>query len=150
MTPPRELRAWRPATANNAGVHAAITLPASGTIAVTTRITNPTVPRTIRLKGNQASVQGLVVTVEGTDIVDQSISESVTMGGDFNTPTDSTKTFKTVTRITVPTRGASGDTISAGLGTALGLDSYCDAYSFKGFPACRALATTMTRSARTP
>ncbi len=52
----------------------------------------------------------------------------------FATPTDTVNAFATVTSITFPTRGASGDTISVGLGAALGLDSYCNAYSFNDFP----------------
>ena len=105
-----------PAVAANTGVHAAITLPDSGTTVVTTAITNPDVPRTIRLKGNQATTQGLVVILAGTDILGAAITESVTMGGAFATPTDSTKAFATVTSITVPTKGASSDTTSVGLG----------------------------------
>lgn len=119
-----------PAVAANTGVHAAITLPDSGTTVVTTSITNPDVPRTIRLKGNQSTTQGLVVIVAGTDILGNALSESVTMGGSFGTPTDTVNAFKTVTSITVPTKGASSDTISVGLGAALGLDNYCSADSF--------------------
>lgn len=122
-----------PAAAGNTNVHAAITLPSSGTTVVTTAITNPAVPRTIRLKGNQSTTQGLVVTIAGTDILGNTISEDVTMGGAFATPTDSTKAFATVTSITVPTRGGASDTISVGFGAALGLDCYCDVHSFKGF-----------------
>lgn len=117
------------AVAANTGVHAAITLPSSGTTVVTTSITNPDVPRTIRLKGNQATTQGLVVTIEGTDILDNAISEDVTMGGAFATPTDSLNAFKTVTKITVPTRGGASDTISVGLGASLAFDCYLDADS---------------------
>jgi hypothetical protein len=128
------LQTWgspAPAVAANTGVHAAITLPASSTTVVTTAITNPDVPRTLRLKGNQASVQGLTgIIIAGTDILGNAISETVTMGGAFATPTDTVNAFKTVTSITVPTQGASGDTISVGLGAALGLDNYCSADSF--------------------
>lgn len=121
-----------PKAAENDDVHAAITLPSSGTTVVTTAITNPDVPRTVRLKGNQSTTQGLVVVLVGTDILDKPITESVTMGNAFATPTDSTRAFKTVTSITVPTRGGASDSISVGLGAALGLDCYCDAYSFLG------------------
>jgi len=120
-----------PKAAENDDVHAAITLPASGTTVVTTAITNPDVPRTIRLKANQATVDDLVITLAGTDMLDQVITEDVTMGA-FATATDSLKAFKTVTSITVPTRGASGDTVTVGLGAALGLDCYTDEFSFKG------------------
>jgi hypothetical protein len=119
-----------PAVAANIGVHAAITLPASGTTVTTTAITNPDVPRTVRLKGNQSTTQGLVVIVVGTDILGNALSETRTMGGAFATATDTLNAFATVTSITVPTQGASGDTISVGLGAALGLDNYCSADSF--------------------
>lgn len=119
-----------PKAAENDDVHAAITLPASGITVVTTAITNPDVPRTIRLKGNQETTQELEVIVAGTDILDQEITETVTMGEAFATATDSTQAFKTVTSITVPTLGGASDTISVGLGLAL--DCCCNAYSFMG------------------
>ncbi|HWY79366.1 MAG TPA: hypothetical protein VNW29_03345 [Candidatus Sulfotelmatobacter sp.] len=122
-----------PAAAENTSVLAAQTLPASGTTVVTAGITNPDVPRTVRLKGNQATVQGLQVIVTGTDIQGNALSETVTMGNAFATPTDTVNAFATVISVTLPTRGASGDTISFGKGAALGLDSYCDQYSFSGF-----------------
>ena len=123
-----------PAAANNTGIHAAITLPTSGTTVVTTGLTNPDVPRTVRLKGNATTVQGLTpVVVTGTDWKDQPLTENVTMGGAFATPTDTVNAFKTVTSVTVPTRGASGDTISVGFGPSLGVGSYLDAYSFLPF-----------------
>lgn len=130
-----------PAAADNTSVHAAITLPSSGTTVVTTAITNPVNPRTIRLKGNQATVQGLVMHMVGTDWFDQAISEDVTMGGDYTVPTDTVNAYKTVTSITAPTRGASGDTVSVGRGAALGLDCYCDAFSFVGLSGTSAKTT---------
>src|SRR5919199_3005296 len=124
------LQTWAaPAAVSNTAVHAAITLPSSGTTVVTTNITNPDFPRTIRLKSNQSSVDGLVVTVSGTDIQGNVVSENVTMGATA-TATDTLNAFATVTSITVPTRGASGDTVSVGLGAKLGLDCYCDENSF--------------------
>lgn len=122
-----------PAAANNTGIHAAIALPASGTTVVTTALTNPDVPRTVRLKGNATTTQGVSVVVVGTDFFNQPLTETRVMGGAFATPTDTLNAFKTVTSVTVPTQGAGGDTISVGFGAALGLDSYCDAYSFNGF-----------------
>lgn len=109
-----------PAAAANTGVLAAQTLPTSGTLVVTTGITNPGVARTLRLKGNQASTQGLVVTIVGTDIRGGALSEAVTMGGAFATPTDTLNAFATVTSVTFPTRGGASDTISIGVGVALG------------------------------
>ena len=55
------------------------------------------------------------------------------MGEAFATATDSLQDFKSLTKITMPARGAASDTISVGPGTALGLDCYCDAYSLRSF-----------------
>lgn len=126
------LQKWvAPVAAANTGVLAAVTLPSSGTTVVTSGFTQPVTPRNIRLKSNQASVDGLSVILAGTDILDQAITETIVMGATA-TPTDTLNAFKTITSITFPTRGASGDTISVGPGPALALDSYCDEYSFKG------------------
>lgn len=118
-----------PAALSNTAVLAAQTLPTSGTTVVSTGFTQPVNPRTIRFKSNQSSVDGLIVVIAGTDILDQTITESVTMGATA-TATDTVNAFKTITSITFPTRGASSDTISVGLGAKLGLDNYCDADSF--------------------
>ncbi|MGH2615925.1 MAG: hypothetical protein ACRDJC_11840, partial [Thermomicrobiales bacterium] len=80
----------------------------------------------------EVTAEGLDVNLEGTDTLDQAIKETVTMGGDFNTATGSTRAFKIVTKITVPTKGGASDTISVGLGPALGVDCNCDIHSFKG------------------
>ena len=114
---------------SNTAVLAAVTLPTSGTTVVSTGFTQPVTPRTIRFKSNQSSVDGLIVTIVGTDILDQAITESVTMGATA-TATDTVNAFKSITSITFPTRGASSDTISVGLGAKLGLDCYCDGDSF--------------------
>ena len=95
-----------PAAATNTGVHAAVTLADGATTNVTTGFTNPDIPRTIRLKGNQSSTEGLEVVINGTDILDQAITETVTMGEAFATATDSSKAFKTVTSMVMPARGA--------------------------------------------
>jgi hypothetical protein len=119
-----------PKAAENDDVHAAITLPASGTTVVTTAITNPDVPRVMRIKGNAAGITGNVV-IEGTDIQGNTITDTIVAVDD--TAVDGVKAFATVTKITVPARTTSGDTISVGLGAKLGLECICDAYSFTGF-----------------
>lgn len=141
-----------PAAANNTGVIAAQTLPSSGTTIVSTGFTNPAVPRTIRFKGNATTTQGLIVSITGTDIAGNTITESVTMGGAFATPTDSVNAFATVTSVTFPTRGASSDTISLGFGAALGLDCFTDAYSFVGLTEVGSFvsdATTLSKNVAT-
>ena len=107
-----------PALASTTGVHAAITLPTSGTTVVTTGITNPDFPRQITITGNAAGITGTVSLV-GTDINDAALSEDLTAVD--NTTVTSTKAFKTITSITVPTRTTAGDTISVGTGAKVGL-----------------------------
>lgn len=130
-----------PAAAGNTDIHAAITLPSTGVTVVTTAITNPDVPRTIRIKGNAAGITGNVV-IEGTDIMDQAITDTIAAVDD--TAVDGVKAFKTVTKITVPARTQSGDTISIGNGPSLGLDCYCDAYSFSGYAGSSSYANDAT------
>lgn len=107
------------ASAQVAYVHAAITMPAAGSTVVTTAITNPDIPRILTLKGNQASVTGNA-TIAGTDIRGAVISEVVALNGTATIP--SIKAFKTVTSITIPQRGAGGDSVQVGIGVALGLN----------------------------
>lgn len=114
-------------------VHAAITLPDSEPLEVTTDITNPDMPRNLEIVGNQVGISGNVVIV-GTDADDDPLTETIVASG-----TDTvvgTKAFKTVTSITVPVKNGSGDTISIGTGSKLGvgailttsylLAGYCD------------------------
>jgi len=107
-----------PAATGAATVHAAIALPSSGTLDVTTGITNPDVPRTLTITGNQAGITGDVV-IEGTDAAGATITDTITASG-TNT-VEGVRAFKTVTKITVPTRNSAGDTISVGTGKKLGL-----------------------------
>lgn len=104
--------------ASNTSVHAAITLPASGTTVVTTAITNPGVPRGLRIKGNAAGIAGNVVIV-GTNYNGDAITETI-IAADAGA-VDGLKAFKTVTSITVPARTTAGDTISVGFSDKLGL-----------------------------
>lgn len=110
-------------TINNAplatakAVHAAITLGAAAAD-VTTNITNPTVPRVITVKGNQAGVAGNVV-ITGTNMADEAITETI-VAADAGTVAG-LKAFKTVTKINVPALVGAGDTIAIGVGPALGV-----------------------------
>jgi hypothetical protein len=112
-----------PVVLGNANILAAVTLPTSGT---TTKvpadlITQPDFARTIRLKGNQATVNSLVVTINGTNIRGTAITEDITIDA-YGTAKDGLKAFKTITSIVFPARGGSSDTISIGFGAQLGLD----------------------------
>lgn len=107
-----------PAVADNTGVHAAVTLSASAEQTIDTGMTNPDVYRTIRLKGNQATVSG-VVTLRGTDLAGRIITEDVLVTG--TVAVDSNQAFKEIRNATFPVRQAASDSISLGLGADLGL-----------------------------
>lgn len=106
------------ASASNTAVHANITCPTSGTTVVTSAITNPDVPRVLRVKGNQSTVTGNVVIV-GTDINNNACTDTIASNG--TSTVAGTHAFKTVTSITVPVRGAASDAISIGYEDIIGL-----------------------------
>lgn len=119
-----------PKAADTTSVHAAITTAA----VVTTGITNPDVPRTLRIVSGGADHDAAgTVTFTGTDGVGKVITEDIILNG--NTPVDGLKAFKTVTKIDASACTAvdATGTIAVGLGASLGLDCECDAYSFSGF-----------------
>lgn len=130
-----------PAVADTTSVHAAITTAA----VITTGITNPDVPRTMRIVsgGSGHSAAGNVVFT-GTDILGATITDTLTLNG--NTAVEGVKAFATVTSI--DTTGVTGndanDTIACGFGQSLGLDSLCNAHSFDNVPT--ALITSKTVS----
>lgn len=107
-----------PEAADDDHVHAAITLPASGTTVVTTGITNPDVPRNLTVDGNEADIVGDVVIV-GTNYAGQAITETIALNG--TTLVAGTKAFKTVSSITVPVRQDADETVIIGVGDILGL-----------------------------
>lgn len=107
-----------PAATGTAAVHAAITLPDAGTLDVTTGITNPDVPRTLTITGNQAGITGNVV-IEGTDAAGAAITDSIAANG--TSTVEGVRAFKTVTKITVPEKNGAGDTIAVGWAKKLGL-----------------------------
>lgn len=97
-------------------IHAAITLPESGTTAVTTNITSPTIPQIVTVTGNAAGIAGNVVIV-GTDSDDDAATDTIVAAG--TATVNGTQEFKTVTSITVPVRNASGDTIEVGINSTI-------------------------------
>jgi hypothetical protein len=107
-----------PAAASATAVHAAITLPTSGTTTVTTAITNPDVPRNVTITGNAAGITGNVV-ITGTNRIGVTITDTIAANGTATVA--GTKAIKTVTSIQVPTRTQASDTISIGTGSVLGL-----------------------------
>lgn len=121
-----------PAAAATDAIHAAITLPDSGTLEVTTGITNPDVPRVISITGNAAGITGNVV-IDGTDINDKEIQDTIIASG--VTTVEGIKAFKTVTKITVPVKTTAGDTIEIGISVKLGLAKVLPNFSGNGIDA---------------
>ncbi len=106
-----------PTLASTTGIHAAVTCPTTGTTLVTTGITNPTTPRLLTVTGNQATVTGNVIII-GTDFADAALTDTIASSG--TSTVASTKAFKTVTSIEIPTRGAASDTIAVGTSAKVG------------------------------
>lgn len=104
--------------ASNTAVHAAMILADGVESWMAIGITSPDVPRAIRIKGNAAGIVG-DVTIEGTNYLDEVITEVIAANG--ANAVDGNKAFKTVTRIGIPARNAGGDTISIGFNDKLGL-----------------------------
>src|ERR1700712_2683145 len=82
-----------PAAAGNTSIHAAVTLGVAAQD-VNTSITNPDVPRVVRIKGNAGGIAGNVV-VSGTDIADQAVTDTIAANG--SSAVDGTVAFKTIT-----------------------------------------------------
>lgn len=105
--------------ASATGIHAAITMQDAVAQTVTTNITQPTCARNITVTGGHADCAG-VVTVYGTNINGDPISESITQNG-TNTVLG-TKAFKTVTSLAIPARSsANTPTVAIGTGVLQGL-----------------------------
>jgi len=97
-------------------VHAAITLPISGTTAVTTSITSPSISQIATVTGNASGITGNVV-IAGTDSSDEAATDTIVASGTSTVNGD--QEFKTITSITVPVRTQSGDKISVGLNSTI-------------------------------
>lgn len=105
------------------GIHAAVT-DDSTTQVITTAITNPLVPRTVTATagGTAADIKAIAVTVTGTDINDEVLTEVLPV---FTVNTagivQGTKAFKTVTSISIPAHDGTGATTAIGFGDKYGL-----------------------------
>jgi hypothetical protein len=84
--------------ASSDGVHAAMNLGAA-VQAITTGITNPAVPRNIRIDGNVSGINGKV-KITGINFAGDAISEEIQANG--TTAVDGALAFKTVTKIDLP------------------------------------------------
>jgi hypothetical protein len=112
-----------PALGTTTAVHAAVTSTGS-TSTVTTGITNPDVPRNVTATsgGTAGDIKAIQVTVAGTDIAGQAITETLPVfTADSATTVVGSKAFKTVTSITIPAHDGTGATTAIGVGSKLGL-----------------------------
>jgi hypothetical protein len=99
-------------------VHAAITLTASAQT-VTAAITSPAIPRNVSITGSAAGIAGNV-TVTGTNYNGDTITEVIALSG--TSTVVGNKAFATVVSIALPAKtNSSGDTVSIGTGSKLGL-----------------------------
>ena len=100
----------------------------AASLTFSTFIAQPDFARTLSLipKTNTTDVPAGVVTINGTDINDNVISDALTFLANASTAQNTVKAFKTVTSIVFPT--PDGDTATWDLGTldALGLDNRID------------------------
>lgn len=113
-----EVSLGSPAAVSATAVRAAYTLGASAAD-VTSSITNPDVPRNVTVKGNASGIAGDVV-ITGTDANGAALTETIALSG--SSEVAGNKAFKTVTSINFPAKtNASGDTVSIGAGSKLGL-----------------------------
>ena len=102
-----------------ATVHAAITMQDGVAQTITTGITQPKKPRTLSVTGGHADCAG-VVTIYGTNINDDPISESITQSGVSTVA--GVKAFKSITSLVIPARSsANTPTVSIGTTDAYGL-----------------------------
>lgn len=94
---------------------------------VTTSITNPSCPRnlTVTAGGTSGDVKGSTVTITGTDIDGNSITEDFTLTVNTAETLTGSKAFKTVTSIALPAQDGTGMTLAVGVGSKLGLPYLC-------------------------
>lgn len=125
-----------PAVASTTGVKTAVTDNGSAQ-EITSNINNPAVPRNITATagGTSTDVKAIKVTVYGTNVYGEEISEEIGPFTENATGTkEGSKAFKTVTKIKIPAHDGTGATTAIGFGEKLGLgvclsyDSVINAY----------------------
>lgn len=122
---PARRQFWNaPVATNTTYVHAAVT-DTGVAVEVTTGITNPDVPRALSATagGTAGDIKAIQVTVHGTNIEDNEISESLPA---FTVDTAGTVqgsvAFKTVTQIDIPAHDGTGATTAVGVNDKFGFD----------------------------
>lgn len=110
-----------PAVKSATATKAAFTLLVGAQAGITAGITQPDVPRTVTVKGNDGNVSGNVV-VHGTNIAGATVSDTIATSG--STEVLGLVAFKTVTSIDFPAYSVAGtETISIGRGAGIGFPS---------------------------
>lgn len=113
-----QVSATNATAASTTNVLAATALTAAAQ-AIITNITNPSVPRNVRIVGNAAGITGNVV-VKGTNYNNDTITETIALNG--TTAVEGNKAFKAVIEIDLPIQTHAGtDTVSVGTGEKIGL-----------------------------
>jgi hypothetical protein len=79
-------------------------------------------PQLVEVKGVTSGTLNNVVTVYGTNISDDAISDAITLSDNAAVP--SVKAFKTITHMDLPLRDNAADTVSLGTVKAVGLPWY--------------------------
>jgi len=110
--------AFAPVAASNGSVLAASPLLDDKISEITLGITHPDVPRCVSIKGNVAGIVGNV-TIIGMNANGTRITEVIALNA--ATVVVGTLAFSKITKIILPARVASGNTVSVGLTAKLGL-----------------------------
>jgi len=111
------------AAASDTAVHAAITLTKATAQTITTGITNPDVPRVLKVQpgGTNTDLGNGVVVVTGLNVEGRTITDSFQLVDGDSTEIEGTKAFKTVSSILVPAAEGKAATVSVGYTNKLGL-----------------------------
>ena len=115
---------WTAAQAIAPGAcHAAITSNGSTTVTTTTAFTQPVVARNLVITpgGTTASVKAASITVNGTNLEGQVISEAFAFAENATAATTGAKAFKTVTSVVIPAQDGADATFTVTTGAKLGL-----------------------------
>ena len=109
-------------------VAAAFATSATEVTVVTTGITNPPYPRNLVITpgGTTADVKAASITVTGTNIKDEVITEDFAFLANATGATTGAKAFKTVTSISVPAQDGAGATYRVDTGEKLGVPYMMD------------------------
>lgn len=102
----------------------AATATATSAQVITAGITNPDVPRALKIAtgGTTANIAASTVVITGTNVEGKIITENFAMADNLNGEVNGTKAFKTVTSVAIPAQDGASATISVGYQNILGLN----------------------------